>query len=184
MPARLLGARSAATLLGVLRAVGRSLQRMPRSLAALPAAAWMGLIWWLSSLSGDAGPPSILGGFVNNLAHAPLFGLLALWLVLLLPRSGGWPRLDRRAAAAILLAVLAYALLDEWHQSTSPGRSPSPYDILTDLVGAACTLWIVAYAGHPGASDRALLARLLLGTTFCCAAALLATFEPFVRSSP
>src|SRR5690606_20164179 len=100
------GERSHAPLLALLRAVGRALQGLPRSLALLPVGAWMALIWWLSSLSGDAGPPSILGGFVNNLAHAPLFGLLALWLALLLPRSNGWPRLDRRTATQVLLAVL------------------------------------------------------------------------------
>ncbi len=174
------GERSHAPLLALLRAVGRALQGLPRSLALLPVGAWMALIWWLSSLSGDAGPPSILGGFVNNLAHAPLFGLLALWLALLLPRSNGWPRLDRRTATQVLLAVLAYALLDEWHQSTSPGRVPSPYDVLTDLVGAACTLWIIAFAGRPNATQRGLSLRLVAGVGACCAAALLATFEPFL----
>lgn len=171
-------------LLGLLRAAGRALLLVPRPLAPLPALAWMGLIAWLSNLSGEAGPPSILGGFVNNLAHAPLYGLLALWFVLALPRAGGWARLDGRSAAWVLGAVLAYALLDEWHQSTSPGRDASGYDVLTDGVGAACTLWVIAYLGRTGAGQRGLVLRLAAGVALCCAAALLATFEPFVATAP
>jgi len=112
---------------------------------------------------------------ISNLAHAPLFGLLALWLALAPPREAGWPRLSRGAVLAILGAVVLYGLVDELHQTTVPGRVASVLDILTDLVGAACTLWVVGYVGGRGASERGLWARLAAGVLACVAAALLAS---------
>ena len=55
----------------------------------------MGLITFLSSQPGRSGPPSALWAYLMNFAHAPLYGLLALWMALLLPRENGWPRIDR-----------------------------------------------------------------------------------------
>jgi hypothetical protein len=75
--------------------------------------------------------------------------------------------------------VLAYAVIDEWHQSFSPGRNPSAYDVLTDAVGAACVIWIVGYVRSGAASERGLWARILAGIALCAGAAALATFEPF-----
>lgn len=167
-------------MLTTLRALGRSLARLPRALALVPVLLWMGLIRWLSSLPAGEGLPSWIGGYVTNLAHAPLFGLLALWAALVLPRAGGWPRLGPRHVAAVLGFVLLYAVLDELHQASSPGRHPSPYDVLTDLVGAACVLWIAAYLDAGAATERGLIWRLLLGVAFCLAAALLATYEPLI----
>lgn len=172
--------RSPGFALAGLSAAGRALLCVPRPLALVPVLSWMGLIWWLSSLSSAEGPPSWTGGFITNLAHAPLFGLLALWLILLLPREQGWPRLDARGIGLVLGFVLAYAVLDELHQARSPGRSPSPYDVLTDGVGAACVLWIAGYLRTPGAGERGLLWRLAVGVLLCLVAAALATYEPFL----
>jgi len=157
-----------------LRGVGRALQRIPARLAWLPAGLWMGLIWVLSSLSADEGRVGHLTAFVSNLAHAPAFGLLALWLALLLPRAQGWPRLDRRAVLALLAVVLCYGAIDEWHQSFTPGRDPSALDVLTDVVGGACTLWIVAYLSRPAAAEAGLWRRLALGLFLCALTAALA----------
>jgi hypothetical protein len=162
-----------------LRSVGAALLRLPRPLALIPVLAWMGLIWSLSAMEGGVGIPSWYGSLLTNLAHAPIFGLLALWALLLLPREDGWPLLRPRHCAAILAFVLLYGLVDEVHQSFTPDRNPSYYDVLTDVVGATCVLWIAAYVRLRAATERGLLGRLLLGVLLCVGAAALATFEPF-----
>ena len=164
--------------LEALRAAGDALSRMPRALALAPLAAWMALVWWLSSRPAGDAEPHLLGSWITNLAHAPVFGVLALLAALCLPRAGRWPRLDRRARLAVLAFVLLYAAVDELHQASSPGRSPSPYDVVTDLVGAGCTLWIAAYVRARGSSERGLRRRLLAGVLLCLLSALAATYEP------
>ena len=121
--------------------------------------------------------------FVANLAHAPLFGLLTLWATLCLPRqdagrgaSGGWPRLDRRTLPWLLGAVALWALIDEWHQSSVPGRQPSALDLVTDLVGAVATLAVIRWLGRSRADAPGLLRRLAAGLIACCIAAALSTW--------
>ena len=85
-------------------------------------------------------PKGGLWAFVSNAGHVVLFGLLALWLALALPRDGGagWPRLAGRVAATmgVVGLVSAWGAVDEWHQSFT-GRTPSVLDWLTDTVAAA-----------------------------------------------
>lgn len=159
-----------------LRRAGRFLLRVPLALALLIVALWLVVIWDLSAQrrplpKGD----SVLWEFLSNLAHAPLFGLLALWIaaVLLRERGGGWPRPSRLRDGLVLASVLAYGVLDELHQSRIPGRDASGLDVLTDVVGALMVLWIVRTLGRE-ASERALLARLAAGILLCSASAALA----------
>ena len=169
----------AAPALHVLRQAGVGLQRIPRAGAWVPLTAWAGLITWLSALpANDAATISPLGLWIN-LAHAFLFGILCLWMVLLLPREGGWPRLDRRASLGLLLAVALAGILDETHQALGgAGRDFSLLDLSTDLVGAAAVLSVVAYLRAPRATSGGLWGRLLAGTLACLAAAALATYVP------
>lgn len=164
--------------IGLLRRAGRGLQRVPRSRAWVPAVLWMTLIWLVSS-AGFPGPgrPSPFGWF-TNLGHAPLFGLLGLWLALSLPRAGGWPRLGRREVGLVLGLVAAYALVDELHQGFVAGRDPSVFDVATDLVGAACTLWIAGFVPRETARDAGLGLRVLASLALCALAASLATWMP------
>src|SRR6185503_4677191 len=113
-----------------------------------------------------------------NFAHAPLFGVLALFWALALPRAGpgGWPALSRAARAGVVLAVLAYAVADEWHQSHTPGRSSTWHDVVTDVAGAAATLSAAAYLARADAAGGGLARRLALGLCACAAAAGLAAF--------
>ena len=160
--------------LAFLRGAGAVLQRWPRGLAWLPVGAWMALIWGLSSQEADHQVRPAWMGWISNLAHAPLFGLLALWLALALPRRDGWPRLDGRSVGVLVLFVGLWGVVDELHQSTVPGRDATLPDVLTDLVGAACTLWIAAYVGSGQASEGGLWKRLGLGISACSLAALFA----------
>ena len=86
--------------------------------------------------------------------------------------------LDARRILGLLLFVGAYGLVDEWHQSRIPGRAPSLLDILTDVVGAACVLWIIGYLGRDKVSSGGLWNRLVAGVCVCVAAALLGTALP------
>ena len=94
--------------------------------AWLPAVAWAGLIFTLSSIP-DLGTG--LGDWdllLRKLAHAAEFAVLGV-LVL---------RAVERPALAFLLAS-AYAVSDEIHQIFVPGRLGSPLDVLIDVAGVA-----------------------------------------------
>ena len=134
------------------------------------------MIAHFSSAPGSDRPYRLFGAFKNNFAHAVVYGLLALWSALLLPRADGWPRLRRGAVLAILAFVLAIGVLDEWNQSQRPGRDGSWTDVLTDVVGALATLAVIAYAGRGDAREHGLWRLLAVGTLACLLAAANATF--------
>lgn len=162
-------------LLGALRWVGRLLQRLPRWAGWPLAILWIGVIWTLSEHPGGTEPPNFWRAWGFNAAHAPLFGVIALWLLVAFPRHEGWPQLTARLVLLTLAAVLLNAIADELHQSQVPGRDASPFDVLTDVVGAACTLWLAAYVGSDAASPRGVLVRLGVGLAACALAGLAAT---------
>lgn len=165
-------------MLSLVRTIGRALGRLPRSLAAAAALGWMALIWWLSSGPIDVRPPLPAPDFFWNLAHAPVFALLAaLAAVAAAPRPlpTSWPDPGWRARLVAFGLVAVWAALDEWRQAHVAGRHGSPFDFLTDLTGAACVLWIAAYAGSARAAEGGLRRRLALGAGACALAALMTT---------
>jgi len=169
--------RAGGALGGALRAAGAWLLRMPRWLAALLALGWMAFIWNLSSGPIEVGGEGFGWAVLANLAHAPLFGLLALWCCVALPRRREpflWAQLDARAIALVLAIVGAYGAFDEWHQSRVSTRTPSGYDLATDLVGAAAVLLVVHQAGRAQTSAARLGTCLGLGALACCIAAIVA----------
>ena len=151
--------------------------RWPLGWRVCLALAWMGLIWFLSSRQEvlPEGADSALWAFFANLAHAPLFGLLALWIGLAsLPpsavsnaRNAPVPALGTLRASCIWILALAYAVLDEWHQSWVPGRDANLDDVVIDGLGAALVLWIAAYLAQARASAGGLRGRLLVGVALC-----------------
>ncbi len=176
------GERAGAGVAGrALRSIGATLLALPAPLVGALIAAWCGLIWFLSAQTFPSlVEPVFLWELASNLAHAPLFGFLALLLAALFLRpraAGGWPRFDAARAGLVLALVLAYGVIDEWHQMRVPGREPSAFDIVTDLTGALAVLWIVFYLGERGASDLGLAGRLLAGALAAVAAAALATLD-------
>jgi hypothetical protein len=177
-------------LLNALRALGAMLLSMPRAHAFAPIALWTVLIYTLSSLSAEGIVSFGRGTFLVNLGHAPLFGLLGVWFALALPRErlrrgagerAGWPRTAGGARTAVLAATAAWGVADELHQHLAGnGRDFSLFDVVTDVVGAACVLAVIDYAGRDGATDAGLLRRLALGVLACLAAAALATWGPLL----
>jgi VanZ family protein len=164
-------------MLSFLRALGDLLARVPRAVGAALAVGWGAFVWWLSSGPPPEVPLAWRFAFVFNLAHAPLFGILALLAALALPRRGarGWPVLSARARAGVMALVLAYAIVDEWHQGATPERTSTWRDIVTDLVGAAATLAVAAYLTRADAGSRGVWKRLAIGAAACGGAAWLAT---------
>lgn len=165
-----------APLLRLARRVGQRLGGWPRTAGVALTVAWALLIWSSSARTGSQVPMFPGSTFVANLAHAPLFGLLALWATLTLPRADGWPRLDRRTLPLVAGAVALWAVVDEWHQAHVPGRDVSLWDLGTDAVGALATLAVIHWVGRADADERGLRRRLGWGLAACLAAAALSTW--------
>jgi hypothetical protein len=115
------------------------------------------------------------------MAHAPLFGLLALWLALALPREQTqlgheWARSGLLDFRLVFWSVALYGLVDEFHQASVPGRNPSIFDLFTDWSAAYITLGVAAAAGRANLEEPAMRRRLAKGVLICCLAGLAATF--------
>jgi hypothetical protein len=161
-----------------LRAAGRALLVLPRASGLVLAVLWLGVIRWLGQGQGGLAHGVSWPGFVLNCGHAPLYGVLALWLVLALPRSGGWPRIDGAARRAVLASVFTFGLADEVLQSFAPDRNGSLLDLVTDLVGAACVLWLATGLVGASADERGLRWRLLASALVSTLAGAAATLLP------
>jgi VanZ family protein len=105
------------------------------------AAAWMGLIFAVSSVTSDempAAPPP-----ASYVAHFGEYAILAVLLSLALRTTAirpGWAVVVAAAAASL------YGASDELHQWFVPGRYSDPRDWATDtagaLAGALLTWWL------------------------------------------
>lgn len=153
---------------------------MPVLVGVVWVGLWGAMIWSLSARRVPAPvTETFVGEWISNLAHAPLFGLLGLWIAALVLRRAardghGWPVVERGSVAIVLGLVGAWGMVDEWHQSRVPGRDSSVFDVVTDLVGAGMVLWVVAALGE-GNGERVLWRRMGAATVACVASALLAT---------
>ncbi|MCG3133749.1 MAG: hypothetical protein HMLKMBBP_00979 [Planctomycetes bacterium] len=104
---------------------------MNRILRAAPFALWLALTWWQSSESDPAGGIELPFADADKAVHFLLYaaGGAAARLAL-----GGMRRPSAWSAAAVLCA--AWGVLDEVHQSFTPGRSPEAADAFADALGA------------------------------------------------
>jgi hypothetical protein len=123
---------------------------------AVAAAAWMGLIFYLSSLSGVStgdenfhpiGAAAVYwqGGLRSYAGHIVLYGVLAALIQAIL---WGW-NLGFRVRWSIIAALVSslFGISDEYHQSFVFGREASGLDLLVDAVAAtvsATLLWTLA----------------------------------------
>lgn len=117
----------------------------PRALSWLPAAAFMGVIFWLSSLPGDRIPlPDFRFG--DKLVHFLAYSALG---ILIGARKPLRARLETGIRAAPALAAfdfrgaaagIAYGLSDEIHQLFVPLRLFSWADFAADALGVAAGL--------------------------------------------
>ena len=103
----------------------------------LPLATAAGIFWLSAQAQYPGGielPPPL-----DKLAHAAVFGLLALALDLALRASApGLPMYKRHLL--VVAAVSLYGATDEWHQAFVPGRDCEVGDWIADTLGAALAL--------------------------------------------
>lgn len=107
---------------------------------------WLGpvaLVITITLVSGrsQVAVPS-LGLFSHDkLAHFLVFGLLATAVLRSLPTH--WQTATRLLLAAGLVSI--FGALDEWHQSTTPGRVPEYADWVADTLGAIVAVLVYHY---------------------------------------
>lgn len=107
---------------------------MRRFRAWLPALAWAGTIFFLSSRSSLPEGPELIPGF-DKVAHFGAYALLGLLLAHAV-RATGLP-----LVAAVALGWL-YGASDEWHQSFVPGRSVELLDWVADALGVLAGVYL------------------------------------------
>jgi VanZ family protein len=96
---------------------------------------WGPVVVWASVIFAFSSIPSLGTGLgtwdlvLRKLAHATVFGILALLLL----------RATRSTGLALLLTGL-YAVSDEVHQTFVSGRAGRPLDVLIDVSGATIAL--------------------------------------------
>lgn len=107
----------------------------------LPVVAWMAVIFYFSSQSSlPSSPNPLIEVVTKKAAHATEYAILCLLLLRAFVKR--WPLDVRRAAIVALLIVVIFAASDEFHQSFTPHRTPSPIDVLIDSSGAALATFV------------------------------------------
>lgn len=109
-------------------------------IAYAPAVIWASLIFFLSA-------QEVLPGFTVSLhdflfkksAHMFVYGVL-FFLLLRAMRQHSSSQSKFVQYAVPLFITLVYAIIDEIHQSTVPGRYPTGRDIAYDMLGATTVL--------------------------------------------
>ncbi len=103
---------------------------------------WLVALWLVVLLTGTSMPGRDIPshpGFLDNVAHFSLYGMLA-FLVSRAAHRGGW----RGARLWLILPLIsAFGALDELHQLFIPGRDAEVGDWMFDTAGAA--LGILAF---------------------------------------
>ncbi|WP_395715672.1 VanZ family protein [Prosthecobacter sp.] len=106
---------------------------------------WAAALWWLSSQSKLPSPAKFEG--IDKIQHAIYFAAGGLCFLLGLRLAG----LARQTIPAIVLTVLfcsVIGLIDEWHQTFTPGRSGGDvWDWTADTFGGFLGALIALGAG-------------------------------------
>jgi len=117
---------------------------MKTALFGLCSGAWMSLIFYLSSIPGDElGPDTLIINLIKKSGHFFIFGVLA---ALYLSTLKGRKLLEETGSVLFILSLfltLLYAVSDEYHQSFTPGRHSSGYDVIIDACGALTVLGLL-----------------------------------------
>jgi VanZ family protein len=100
-----------------------------------PPVFWAAFILLLTSIPGSDIPHVGFLGFraSDKLVHATMYGIFA-WLATRALVRSGQPLL--RSILLVILGIMIFGALDEWHQQFIPGRSMDLFDWLADLSGA------------------------------------------------
>ncbi len=98
----------------------------------LPVVAYLGLIFYLSSLSQLATEITLFSG-ADKLIHLGEYAFLS-WLLSRALRSAS--PFSREAALIAIVFASLYGISDEFHQAFVPGRSAELLDVVADCGGA------------------------------------------------
>jgi hypothetical protein len=101
---------------------------------------WVSVIYWLTIAIATHLPSGLAVGGPrgsDKMAHFVAYGLLAFLLAWTISARR---RLSTFTYAGLLMACLAYALVDELAQIPIPGRVADVWDVLADAVGAVLGL--------------------------------------------
>lgn len=98
------------------------------------------MILCATSLPGPAIPDTGVTHF-DKATHFVAYAILGLLVARALRELG---RLRTRLLPLALVAIAAFAALDEWHQLYIPGRSADMRDWIADLSGGALALLLAA----------------------------------------
>jgi VanZ family protein len=122
-----------------------------RLIAWGPAAAWAGVLFFLSAVPGHPRPPVFFGG-EDKVAHAGLYAVLGTLLASGARRS----RADEPRPFVLWTVGLLFGAGDEWHQAFVPGRDVSLGDLAADAVGVALGYWLfIRFLGRRAARAAA-----------------------------
>jgi len=88
----------------------------------------------VSSLFIVGAQPVAVGLFpspIDKFVHAGFFGTLTILI---------WLAFDMRREVLVFISVSTVAVMDEWHQSYLPGRSPDLIDLSVDVLAVLFVL--------------------------------------------
>ena len=114
-----------------------------RVLAWIPAIAIAALIWKLSDTPDLAFAHGWLDTVSRKAAHVGVFAALCAACILALRR---WPVHAAGSLLAGSAIAIAYAAVDEWHQTTVPTRHGTPVDVAIDAFGVGIAAIVLAMA--------------------------------------
>lgn len=98
---------------------------------------WMMVIFGLSELPASAtGPSTPFFKIITKLLHFIVFGILAVLYLLSLKRDRSIRQLGPTFFIFSFVLTVLYAVIDEYHQTFSLGRTPSVGDVFLDSCGA------------------------------------------------
>ncbi len=162
-------------LVGHTRRVVSAWIGLPLAVRAVAPVLVMGLLWWSSSREIAPQAPSDVRAFLHNGMHVVAYAALcAAWLTSL--RRGPGPATPTRCNVVGVLLSVAYGIVDEWHQSSVPGRVSSVSDVISDSCGALLAVVLLDAVLGVGAVKRGVLAGCLV---LCIASVAFATWGPW-----
>ena len=100
---------------------------LKETLKSIPAALMFATSWHLSSLERIEGLPSFWNA--DKLVHLICFSALSFWVSFAVGTN------NRRGIFLPAAIVSAYGIIDEIHQSFTPGRESSVLDWISDTIG-------------------------------------------------
>ncbi len=101
----------------------------------------MFLIFYLSSIPGNQlGPSTLTVNTIKKVGHYVVFGVLAAFYFYALKGRRSLPETHGAFFLLSVFLTFLYAVIDEYHQSFTPGRHSSGKDVFIDVCGALTAL--------------------------------------------